>query len=143
VVVKEIQRHPIKDIVLHVDFQRVKETEKIQTEVPIYYHGEPEGILTGGLLQHYIYGAKVETLPKDLPERIDLDISGLKLGQSLKVSDLPEHPGVTYLNGPDEIMVSVMARRVKVLLSEEEEEAEEAAAAAAAAEKAEEPEASE
>lgn len=130
VLVKEIQRHPIKDIVLHVDFQKVKETEKVQTEVPIYYHGEPEGILTGGLLQHFLYGARVETLPKDLPDRIDLDISGLKLGQSLKVSDLPELPGVTYLNGPEEIMVAVMTRRVKTIEEEELEEAEAAEAAA-------------
>jgi large subunit ribosomal protein L25 len=144
VVVKEVQRHPIKDVVLHVDFQRVKETEKIQTEVPVLYHGEPEGILEGGLLQHYLYGVRVETLPKDLPDRIDLDISGLKLGQSLKISNLPELEGVTYVNSPEEIMVAVMARRVKVLLSEEEEAAEEAAAAAAAAEEgAEKPEASE
>lgn len=147
VLVKEIQRHPIKDTVLHVDFQRVKETEKIQTEVPVLYHGEPEGVKAGGLLQHYLYGVKVETLPKDLPERIDLDINDLMLGQSLRVSDLPEIPGVTYINSSEEIMVSVITRRVKAALTPEEEEAEaaeEAAAAAAEAEKgAEQPEASE
>ncbi len=130
VVVKEIQRHPTKDTILHVDFQRVRETEKLQTEVPVLYHGEPAGVKAGGLLQHYLYDVKVETLPKDLPERIDLDIKDLELGQSMKVSDLPELPGVTYLNSPEEIMVSVTARRVKVDVAELEEEEEEAAAAA-------------
>jgi large subunit ribosomal protein L25 len=134
VVVKEMQRHPTKDTVLHVDFQRVKETEKLQTEVPVLYHGEPEGVKAGGLLQHYIYGVRVETLPKDLPDRIDLDINDLELGQGLKVSDLPELPGVVYLNSPEEIMVAVITRRVKMTLSVEEEEAEAAAEAAAAAE---------
>ena len=131
VVVKEIQRHPIKDVVLHVDFQRVKETEKLQTEIPIMYHGEPEGIKAGGLLQHYLYEVKVETLPRDLPERLDVDISSLQVGRSIKVSDLPETPGVHYLNSPEEILVSVIARRVRVGTVAEEEMGEGAAEAPA------------
>ncbi len=131
VVVKEIQRHPIKDIVLHVDFMRVKETETLQTEVPILYHGEPEGVKLGGLLQHFLYAVRVETLPKDLPERLDVDISGMKIGQSFKVSDLPEIPGVTYLNSPEETIVSVVAKRIHVPLIGEEGYEEEGAEAAA------------
>jgi large subunit ribosomal protein L25 len=132
VVIKEVQKHPIKDIVLHVDFQRVKETEKIHAEVPLRYSGEPAGVKLGGLLQHSLYEVRVEALPRDLPEHIDLDISGLKLGQSLRVADLPELPGVHYLNNPDETVVMVIARRVKAHLIEGEEEGEEAAAGEAA-----------
>jgi|YNPBryantNP2012_1023418.scaffolds.fasta_scaffold04777_2 large subunit ribosomal protein L25 len=133
VVIKEVQKHPIKDNILHVDFQRVKETEKIHADVPLRYVGEPAGVKLGGLLQHFLYEVRVEALPRDLPEFIELDISGLKLGQTLKVSDLPQMPGVHYLNSPDENVVMVIARRVKTHLIEvEEEEAAEGGAEAAA-----------
>ncbi len=134
VVIKEVQRHPIKDIILHVDFQKVKETERIHAEVPLRYVGEPAGVKVGGLLQHFLYEVKVEALPRDLPESIEVDISGLKLGQTLKIADLPQLPGVHYVNSPDENVVMVIARRVKTHLIEAEEgEAEETAEEAAEA----------
>lgn len=134
VVIKEVQKHPIKDNILHVDFQRVKETERIHAEVPLRYVGEPAGVKLGGLLQHFLYEVRVEALPRDLPEFIELDISALKLGQTLKVSDLPRLTGVNYLNSPDENVVMVLARRVKTHLIEleEEEEAAEAGGEASA-----------
>ncbi len=130
VVIKEVQKHPIKDQILHVDFQKIKEEEKIHSEVSIRYLGEPIGVKMGGILQHFIYDVKVECLPKDLPEYIEVDISKLKLHDSLKVSDLPQIDNVHYLNNPDEIIVSIIAKRIKVkgVLAEEEAAAEAEAA---------------
>ncbi len=138
VVIKEVQRHPIRDHILHVDFQKIKEEEKIHSEVSIRYIGEPVGVKMGGILQHFLYDVKVECLPKDLPEYIEVDISKLKLHDSLKVSDLPVIENVHYLNNPNEIIVSIIAKRIKVkgVLAEEEAAAE--AVEEAAAESAEE-----
>jgi large subunit ribosomal protein L25 len=132
-VVKEIQRHPLRNTILHVDFQKVKETERIHAEVPLRYVGEPVGVRLGGILQHFLYDVRVECLPGDLPEFIEVDISKMKLGQSLKVADLPRLERVSYMNSPDEVLVSIITKRVKVAGVAMEEEAEGAEGAEGAA----------
>ena len=134
VVVKEIQRHPIKDYILHVDFQKIRGDEELQAEVVLQFTGEPVGIKAGGILQHNLYEVTVQCLPKDLPEYIEVDISGLDLKDNLRVSDLVSIEGVKYVNSPEEIVAAVAPKKIKEEVAEEElleeelaEEAEEGA----------------
>ncbi len=113
VVVKEIQRHPIKDHILHVDFQRIRSDEKLHAVVSLRFEGEPVGVKAGGILQHYLYEVTVECLPKDLPEEIVVDVSRLNLKQNLRVNELPRLPGVEYVNSPEEIVAAVTPKRVR------------------------------
>src|SRR5205085_2276180 len=88
--IQEVQHHPLKRGLLHVDFHAVSATEKVTAEVPIEPVGEPLGVRTyGGLLEFTLRSLEVECLPKDLPEMIQVDVSGLNIGQSVHVRDLP------------------------------------------------------
>jgi large subunit ribosomal protein L25 len=121
VVVKEMQRDPVKDNILHVDFQKIRGDEELHAEVALQFTGEPAGVMAGGILQHYLYGVTVACLPKDLPELIEVDISGLELKENLRISDLPEIEGVRFLNNPEEIVTAVLPKRVKEEVTAEEE----------------------
>jgi len=96
--INEVQHHPVNQSVLHVDFQAVSMNETLVAEVVIEPTGEAVGVKTGGgLLEQSLRSVEVECLPKDLPEKISVDVSNLGLGSSLHVSDLPALPGVKYL----------------------------------------------
>lgn len=96
--INEVQHHPVSHTVLHVDFQAVSMNETLVAEVVIEPTGEAAGVKTGGgLLEQSLRSVEVECLPKDLPELIRVDVSGLGLGAALHVSDLPVLPGVKYL----------------------------------------------
>ncbi len=99
-VVKEVQRHPAKPLILHVDFQRVVEDEEITLHVPIHFTGEvnARGVKEqGGVIEHLATDVEVTCLPRHLPEFLELDISALELGQILHLSDLPLPQGVTLV----------------------------------------------
>ncbi|MDD3719381.1 MAG: 50S ribosomal protein L25 [Actinomycetota bacterium] len=121
VVVKELQRDPIKDHILHVDFQKIRKGEELQAEVALHFTGEPVGVKAGGILQHYLYSVTVACLPKDLPEYIELDISGLDLKENMRISDLPAIEGVRYIHSPEEIVTAVAPKRVREEVPEAEE----------------------
>ena len=96
--INEVQHHPVNQSVLHVDFQAVSMNETLVAEVVIEPTGEAAGVKTGGgLLEQSLRSVEVECLPKDLPEKISVDVSSLGLGSALHVSDLPALPGVKYL----------------------------------------------
>ncbi len=96
--INEVQHHPVNRSILHVDFQAVAVNETLVAEVVIEPTGEAAGVKTGGgLLEHSLRTIEVECLPKDLPQLVQVDVSGLELGQALHVSDLPALPGVKYL----------------------------------------------
>jgi large subunit ribosomal protein L25 len=134
VIVKDVQMHPARNAVVHVDLQRVLENEKIRLYLPIHFRGEAAapGIKTqGGVVSHHMADMEVVCLPKDLPEYIELDLSGMSLNDTLYVSDIKVPPGVTIsalAHGANPPVVSIHAPRV----AEPEPEAVEAAAAAAA-----------
>jgi large subunit ribosomal protein L25 len=127
VVVKELQRDPIKDHILHVDFQKIRSDEELQAEVALLFTGEPAGVKAGGILQHYLYEVTVACLPKDLPDSIELDISNLNLKDNLRISDLPTFEGVRYINNPEEIVTAVALKRVREEVTAAEELFEEGA----------------
>jgi large subunit ribosomal protein L25 len=117
-VVKDVQMHPARNAVLHVDLQRVLENEKIRLYVPIHFKGEAAspGVKTqGGVVSHHMADLEVVCLPKDLPEYIELDLSGMNLNDSLYVSDIKVGPGVTVsalAHGANPPVVSIHAPRV-------------------------------
>jgi large subunit ribosomal protein L25 len=111
--IQEVQHHPIKRQILHVDFHAVSATEKITAEVPIETIGEPVGVKTnGGLLEHNLRDLEVECLPADLPERIEVDVTNLDVNQSIHVKDLKLPPGVEAVTDADLTVVAVSAARV-------------------------------
>jgi large subunit ribosomal protein L25 len=95
-VLKDIQRHPAKNAVLHVDLQRVLENEKIRISIPLHFQGASAapGVKAGGLVSHLRNEVEVTCLPKDLPEFLDVDLSGLGMNQMLYLADLKVPEGV-------------------------------------------------
>ncbi|NDD73389.1 MAG: 50S ribosomal protein L25/general stress protein Ctc [Gammaproteobacteria bacterium] len=134
-IVKDLQMHPAKHQVLHVDLQRVQENEKIRLRLPIHFKGEAAspGVKTqGGIVSHRIADVEVTCLPKDLPEEIVLDLSQMKLNETKYISDIPLPAGVVataVLQNKDQVVVSIHSPRAE----EPETPAAEAAAAAATA----------
>lgn len=100
--INEVQHHPVNRSILHVDFKAVSVNEALVAEVVIEPVGEAPGVKTGGgLLEQSLRSVEVECLPKDLPEIIEVDVSGLELGHALHVRDLPQLPGVKYTADPE------------------------------------------
>jgi large subunit ribosomal protein L25 len=133
-VLKDLQRHPYKNQVVHIDFQRVLEDEKIRMRIPLHFVNEATsvGVKTqGGVVSHLRNDVEVSCLPKDLPEYIEVDLQELGLGQLIHLSELKLPEGVELpelIHGHDAPVVSIHAQR-----AEEVAPAAEAAAAAGAA----------
>jgi len=124
--VQELQHHPLSRKVLHVDFHEVAENEKVTISVPVETVGEAEGVKTGGgVLEHVLFKIKARALPKELPEVIRVDVSALKLGESIHLGDIKAPEGVELIGDKHLSVISVAMPRT------EEEEAAEAAEAAA------------
>ena len=100
--IREVQHDPLKDTIEHVDFHQVEENKKLRVDVPVHELGEAVGVRTGGgILDHALRTLRVECLPKDLPDRIDVDVSALEVGQSIHVSEVKLPAGVTVLNAKE------------------------------------------
>jgi large subunit ribosomal protein L25 len=111
--IQEVQHHPLRPELLHVDFHAVSATEKITSEVPIEAVGDALGVRTfGGLLEHSLRTLEVECFPQDLPEIVRIDVTNLNIGESLHVRDIPLPSGVESLTPADLTVVSVVASRV-------------------------------
>jgi large subunit ribosomal protein L25 len=108
--IQDIQHHPLKDYVIHVDLHELAADEKLHTEVTVETVGEPAGVKTGGgLLEVVLRHLRVECLPKDLPEIITIDVSHLEIGQAIHVGEIQLPAGVTVLNPKDLPVVAVAA----------------------------------
>jgi large subunit ribosomal protein L25 len=133
-ILKDVQRHPFKNAILHIDFQRVEENEKIRISIPLHFTGaavSPGVKSQGGIVSHMRNEAEVTCLPKDLPEFIEVDISGLSLNESIHLSQLKIPVGVTLVDlaKEDAAVVAIHSPR-----AEEPEPTAAAAAGAPAAE---------
>ncbi|MEP6547027.1 MAG: 50S ribosomal protein L25/general stress protein Ctc [Gammaproteobacteria bacterium] len=129
-ILKDVQRHPFKNAIVHIDFQRVEENEKIRISIPLHFTGaavSPGVKSQGGIVSHMRNDTEVSCLPKDLPEFIEVDISGLSLNESIHLSQLKIPEGVTLLDlvKDDAAVVAIHSPRA--------EEPEPTAAAAAGA----------
>ncbi|MGF1677607.1 MAG: 50S ribosomal protein L25 [Candidatus Methylacidiphilales bacterium] len=112
--IQEVQHHPIKDTVLHIDFHEVRQDQKIQAHVPIHEEGVADGVKnSGGILDHLIRSLHIECLPNDLPSHVTVDVSGLKLGESILVKDLQLPSGVSAVQDADLPVFMVHAPRVQ------------------------------
>ena len=125
---KELQIEPVSRRFYHADFYEIRMDHKLTIDVPLRFVGTPVGVQNGGELQHLKRDIKVSCLPTDLPDFIDLDVSGLDIGNSIKVQDIAVPQGLTVLD-PGDVGVAMVAF-VKVAVPQPEEVAEEAAAPA-------------
>jgi large subunit ribosomal protein L25 len=111
--IQEVQHHPLRRELLHVDFHAVSATEKIISEVPIEAVGEALGVRTfGGLLEYSLRSLEVECFPQDLPDIVRIDVTNLSIGESLHVRDIQLPAGVEAITDKDLTVVSVVASRV-------------------------------
>jgi large subunit ribosomal protein L25 len=137
-VLKDVQRHPAKNAVIHVDLQRVLENEKIRIRIPLHFQGAAgsPGVKAGGLVSHLRNEVEVSCLPKDLPEYIDVDLSSLGMNQMLYLADLKVPEGVEIpelSHGRNSPVVSIHHARAEEVETPTAEAAAGAAAAPAAA----------
>ncbi len=122
VIIKEVQQDPVKRFILHVDFNEISLSEHIIIDVEIVAKGESIGVKQeGGILEHVLREIKISCLPMDIPKHIDVDISGLKVGDAIHVKDVVVSDKVKVLTDPDSLIIQVR-------LPVEEKAAEEAAA---------------
>ncbi len=122
--VQDIQHHPLRGTILHVDLHEVAENQTVTVLVPVEPKGEATGVKTGGgTLEHIVFKLRVRALPKDLPEQITVDVSALAIGQAIHLGEIPALEGVEFLGDKKNVVFSVSAPVT---------EAEETAAAAAA-----------
>lgn len=112
VVPREIQRHPIRGTLLHVDFVNIARDVEITADVPVHLVGDAHGVKMGGLIEHQLWEIKVEALPSKIPPAIEVDVSDLDIGQHLRVEDLPVPAGVQILTPPEEIVASIVEPQV-------------------------------
>jgi large subunit ribosomal protein L25 len=134
-VAREVQRHPVRGDIIHLDFIRIFLDEAIEAEVPVEFVGIPVGVREGkGIVETPAASVMVSALPANIPSHITLDITNLKVGDSLRVSDLPAIEGVAYVSEPEHllVMVAMPAAVVAEVPAEAPAEGEEAAAAATA-----------
>lgn len=109
VLIKQIQYHPVSDDVLHVDFNEISLTKAIRIKVPLSAIGEPVGVKQdGGVLDHILWELEVECLPTQIPKSIEVDVSGLKIGDSLHVKDISVASEIKVLNDPGATVLSVV-----------------------------------
>ena len=121
VVLKEMQTHPLKPGWVHIDFLEIDISKKIKVKVPIFLVGVSPGEKQGGIVNHIIRALEIESLPNDIPEKFEVDMSGVELNQMIRVSDLNLGESVQILNDPNDIVLNVLLEKVK----EEEPEVEE------------------
>jgi len=125
VLLKETQRHPVSREVLSVDLQWVSMVEEVQLEVPVMVIGSAPGVARdGGALDLAMHEIVVACLPGDIPQHIEIDVSGLEIGHSLHVSDITPPPGVTIITGADEAVVTIIRPVTKEDLETKLEEGE-------------------
>lgn len=121
--IREVQRQPDRDDVLHVDFHAVEMDQEVEVQVPVVLVGEDQRESDGGIVTQLLRELAVTCLPADIPERIEADVSGLRVGDSLLVSDLVVPPGVTVNTPAEEVVVSVVASKAVAAEAEEAEAA--------------------
>ena len=113
--IREVQRHPFKKQILHVDFQELVAGEKVTVDVPLVFVGTPEGVrLSGALLEQILHSIEVHVDPAHIPNHIDVDVTNLAMGHSLHVSDLNLPEGIEVLTDEDATVCAVVAPRAVV-----------------------------
>lgn len=118
--IKNLQRHPLNDIILHADFRKIDLKEKMETEVPVLIVGESEAIAKkGGVLLTQAENIMIEALPQNIPQAIEIDVSKMtEIGQEIKVSDLSKSELYEIKEDPDKVIVSIVAHKEESITPE-------------------------
>jgi large subunit ribosomal protein L25 len=128
-VIREIQRHPVNNEILHVDFFGVERGHKIRVTVPVRLMGAAAGVKEGGILEHGYREVQIECLPHHLPAHLEVEISHLGIGDSIRIENL-SFENITLLDDPHTVVAQVVAPRLEKAVAEEEVKAEAEAEAA-------------
>ena len=123
-ILKDYQQDPIRGHISHIDLQEVRLDQPIQASVNVQLVGEPAGVKEGGVLSQVQREINVEALPMEIPEHIDLDVSGMEIGDTLRLVDLRPTEGVTYLDDPEETVLATVGLPTREVEPEPEEPAE-------------------
>jgi large subunit ribosomal protein L25 len=122
---RQIQRHPTRGDVLHVDFIRVRRDVAVAAEIPVHLVGEPEGVRDGGVLEQLVFTLSIEAKPEDIPPGVEVDIAAMNIFDQLRIEDLRLPAGVAVQHEPDELVVQIVMPRVVEEPEPEEAEGEE------------------
>ena len=132
-IVQDLSMHPVKDKPQHIDFLELSDDKPVRVQLPLRHTGAPIGVMNGGKLRQPYRSLRVIGLPGDLPAEISVEISELRIGDSIRISEL-EVPGVTFLEPANAVVLSVKMARGAVADDEEEEGAAEEGAEEGASE---------
>jgi large subunit ribosomal protein L25 len=123
--VQEIQRNAVKNCITHIDFHEVARGESFVAHVPVHLTGEADAIGVkneGGVIDHKTHDVEIRCRPSKLPDHVEVDVSGLAVGEAIHISDLPALDGVEYLGTPIQVIVSCQPPTVAAAATEEVEE---------------------
>jgi large subunit ribosomal protein L25 len=120
-ILKEYQQHPVRGGIIHVDLQEVALDKPIQARVVVELIGEPAGVTEGGVLSQVNREVTVEALPLEVPEHLELDVSGMAIGDTLRLADLQAQDGVKYLDDPEETVLATVTMPTRIVEPEPEE----------------------
>jgi large subunit ribosomal protein L25 len=123
-VLKDYQVDPVRGHVMHIDLQEVRLDQPIQAQVVVELVGEPEGVKEGGVLSQVAREVNVEALPLEIPERLELDVSDMQMGDTKRLADLIAPEGVTLLDDPEETVLATVTMPTRIVEPEPEEEEE-------------------
>jgi large subunit ribosomal protein L25 len=132
-VIQDMQFHPVTDALMHIDFIQLVEGKVVTMNIPVVLHGQARGVLNGGKLKMVLRTLSVRALPNEMPESIELNITNLRIGKSIRVSDVVP-AGYEILNADTAVIVTIKKARGAVDDDEDEEGAAEEGGAEAAAE---------
>ena len=123
-VLQDVQFHPVTENILHIDFYQLFDNKEIAMDIPVILNGMPLGVRAGGVLRRNRRKLRIKALPTNLPDNIQIDISGLKIGDKVYVSEL-SNDAYNFLHSDNTVVCQVKQSRVTVELDDEEEEGEE------------------
>jgi large subunit ribosomal protein L25 len=121
-ILKDYQQDPIKGRLVPIDLQEVRLDQPIQAQVVVHLVGEPVGVTEGGVLSQVQREINVEALPMEIPEHVDLDVTGMAIGDTLRLADLPAIAGVAFLDDPDGTVLATVTMPTRVVEPEPEPE---------------------
>lgn len=123
-IIRELQQHPTKDTIQHVDFYELSESKPVSVKLPVRLVGSARGVLAGGRLMQVFRNLSCIGLPSAIPDAITLDIASLKIGQSIRVNSIVI-PGITFLDPANAVVVSVKMARGAIKPADSDDEDEE------------------
>ena len=131
--VQDVQRNPLTNLFIHVDFKRLTKDSVVTAQVPLHPVGTAEGVKQGGVMQTSMHSITLKGRPADIPESLEPDVSAMEVGQSLHLEDIDLPEGVVAIGQPKALVIAIATSRMQMMAEAEEAAAAEAAAAEGAA----------